>query len=315
MQIKLPTGDAVNAFSDAIERLTGSHGRVLLAVSGGPDSLAMLLLATSACPERVVAATVDHQLRPAAADEAKFVGGVCASLSISHTILRPDIAIAGNIQAKAREARYALLGAHAEITGCSWIATAHHADDQLETILMRVARGSGIDGLSAIREQNARIIRPLLGYIKEQLEQICEAATLVPVRDPSNDDADFDRVAMRKWLAETPHPFDPLRAVRSAASFEEAVQAIDWMADNLVNTHFEITRDSVKINPADLPDTIKRRLVLRALRQIEPYIAPRGEAMDRLLLALAKGQRMTLGSILCEGGESWSFSSAPPRRN
>jgi tRNA(Ile)-lysidine synthase len=315
VQIRLPTGDAVDAFSDVIERLTGGHGQILLAVSGGPDSLAMLLLAASACPDRVAAATVDHQLRNEAAEEADYVAAICADLGIPHNILRPETAITGNIQAKARAARYALLAAQADASGCRWIATAHHADDQLETILMRVARGSGIDGLSAIRVQNDQIIRPLLGFAKEQLERICEAAAIVPVRDPSNDDAEFDRVAMRKWLADTSHPFDPVRAVRSAAALDEAAQALDWMTDRLASTHIEVKQNHLILDPFDLPDAIKRRLALRVLRQIEPDIAPRGEAMDRLLFALEKGERMTLGSILCEGGDSWSFSPAPPRRN
>jgi tRNA(Ile)-lysidine synthase len=315
VQIRLPTGDAVATFGDAISRLTGGEANILLAVSGGPDSLAMLLLAASAMPQRIAAATVDHQLRPEAADEADFVAALCTDLGVAHQILRPDTPIVGNIQANARETRYGLLAAHAAANGCAWIATAHHADDQLETVLMRVARGSGINGLSAVRAKQGQIIRPMLGFTKRQLEGICADAGVIPVRDPSNDDDEFDRVAMRKWLAAANHPFDPARAVRSAASLAEAAEALDWMADQLFETHVTLSHDEVILNPADLPDALKRKLLLRVLQQIEPDIAPRGDAIDRTLIALAAGVRSTLGNVLCEGGAKWTFRPASPRRN
>jgi tRNA(Ile)-lysidine synthase len=314
VQIRLPTGDAVAAFGDAINRLTGSEGKILLAVSGGPDSLAMLLLAASAMPGRIAAATIDHQLRPESTDEAEFVAALCPSLGVAHHILRPDTPIVGNIQSSARDARYGLLAAHAEANGCAWIASAHHADDQLETVLMRVARGSGVDGLSAVRARQGQIIRPMLGFTKKQLEAVCEDAGVAPVRDPSNDDADFDRVAMRKWLSSTDHPFDPIRAVRSAASLAEAAEALGWMADRLFETHVTVSQDEVILDPADLPDALKRKLLLRALKHIESDIAPRGDAVDRTLMALTAGERSMLGNILCEGGKKWTFRPAPPRR-
>lgn len=275
----------------------------------------MLLLAAAAIPERIAAATVDHQLRPEGADEADFVSSVCADLGIAHQTLQPEKPIVGNIQSSAREARYVLLAERAAERGCDWIATAHHADDQLETVLMRVARGSGVDGLSAVRAKQGRVIRPLLGFTKSQLEAICADAGVNPARDPSNEDTDFDRVAMRKWLAGTDHPFDPTRAVRSATSLAEAAEALDWMVDRLFKTHAAVGEGVVTVDPDHLPDALKRRLLLCALRHIEPNIVPRGDAVDRTLLALERAERVTLGNILCEGGEKWSFRPAPPRQN
>jgi tRNA(Ile)-lysidine synthase len=315
VQIILPTGDAVAVFSGAISRLTGDKGRVLLAVSGGPDSLAMLLLAAAAIPDRLAAATVDHQLRTEAADEAEFVARLCAELGISHRTLRPKRRISGNIQASARDARYGLLASQAAESGCDWIATAHHADDQLETVLMRVARGSGVDGLSAVRAGQGQIIRPLLAFTKENLEAVCMKAGIEPVRDPSNEDTDFDRVAMRNWLATTDHPFDPLRVVCTPAPPVEATEVLEWMTDRFFQSNARIDDKSVVLDVAGLPKALKRKLLLRSIRHFGPDVAPRGDAIDRSLLALDRGERITLGNVLCEGGEKWRFRPAPPRRN
>lgn len=312
MQIASP--DAA-AFSDAIERLTGGDGNsVLLAVSGGPDSLAMLLLAHAATPERIKAATVDHGLRPEAAQEATYVAGICAELSIAHSVLTPIEPITGNVQAGGRIARYRVLHNHADAVGCRWIATAHHADDQLETLLMRIMRGSGVDGMGAIRGRHGRVVRPMLRFSKAELEAICAAAGVEPVHDPSNDDSDFDRVALRQWLAETDHPFDAQRAVRTGAALADAAKALDWMASRLADDHLQLDANTATLSPSDLPAELRRRLLKSALRHIEPGIEPRGEAIDRALTDLPMGKRFTIGNVLCEGGENWHFAPAPLRR-
>jgi tRNA(Ile)-lysidine synthase len=310
-----PADPAVQRFSESIEKLTGGDGgRLLLAVSGGPDSLALLLLAHAVMPDGIAAATVDHGLRPEAAAEADFVATICAKLGVPHTILRPEQPITGSLQANARTARYRLLEDQANAGGCRWIVTAHHADDQLETVLMRIARGAGISGLSAVRARQGRVIRPFLGLTKAELEEICSAAGISPVRDPSNDDTDFDRVAMRKWLSETAHPFDPLRAVRSAAAFADASEALEWMAERLFASSVTASDDTLVIDVANIPGEFRRRLLLRALGQIEPGNMPRGDAIDRALIALDSGERITLGNVLCDGGPTWTLRPAPKRR-
>jgi tRNA(Ile)-lysidine synthase len=313
VQLNPPPAPAVAAFTTAVQKLAGDDARVLLAVSGGPDSLAMLLLAHAAMPERISAATVDHQLRPEAVAEAKFVASLCAELNISHVILQPLSPIAGNLQSEARSARYALLHHHADAAGCDFIATAHHADDQLETVLMRIARGSGIDGLAAVRTHNGRIIRPMLAFIKSELEQICDLAGIIPMYDPSNNDDGFDRVAMRQWLASYPHPFDPHRAVRTATAFADASEALDWMTARLFDTHVSHESEGLFFNANDLPREIQRRIVLRILDQIQPGYVPRGDLLDKALDLLNSGSRHMLGNVLCRGGGSWHFHSAPDR--
>lgn len=283
-------------------------------MSGGPDSLALLILANSTYPQRIMAATVDHGLRPEATAEADFVAEQCAHAGIAHAILRPPSPITGNVQSAARAARYALLEQYAAATGCRWIATAHHGDDQLETMLMRLARGSGVDGLSGVRAKNGNIIRPLIDFAKAELEAICAKAGIAPVRDPSNENTDFDRIAIRQWLANTPHPFKPERTARSAAALADASGALAWMAESLAVERLHLVEHEAHLHASDLPVELQRRLLLTALRSIDPEAAPRGEAMDRLLASLKAGQRVSSGHVDCFGGVVWSFRPASPRQ-
>lgn len=315
MQLGSPSELAVAKFITAVQELAGSDARVLLAVSGGPDSLAMLLLAHAAMPNRISAVTVDHQLRPEAEDEADYVATLCESLNIPHTILRPPEPITGNLQSSARTARYALLQAQAEATGCDWIATAHHADDQLETVLMRIARGSGIDGLAAVRARQGNIIRPMLVFTKSELEDICAQSGLTPVRDPSNADDSFNRVAMRQWLSTTEHPFDSHRAVRTASAFADTSEALEWMTSDVFETRVLRSGGSFTFAAIDLPREIQRRLLLRILDHIQPGYIPRGDAVDRALNTLNNGGSQMLGNVLCESGETWRFRPAPQRQH
>ncbi|WP_339501760.1 tRNA lysidine(34) synthetase TilS, partial [Pseudomonas canadensis] len=130
---------------------------IALAVSGGPDSMAMLALAAAAFPGQVHAATVDHRLRAAAAAEARMVAAWCANAGVPHTTLVVAEPIGpGSVQARARAVRYELLLPWAAEIGASCLATAHHADDQAETFLMRAALGSGVAGLAGIRARQRR---------------------------------------------------------------------------------------------------------------------------------------------------------------
>ncbi len=312
-----PPAELASRFAAAINHLISqptSDQKIGLAVSGGPDSLALLLLAHAAFPDRIVAATVDHQLRPEAADEAICVASLCAHMNVPHSILVPQSPITGNLQSSARAVRYALLDAWATAQQCDWIATAHHGEDQIETILMRLMRGSGVDGLSGIRAINGRIIRPLLDFSKAELEYICAAAPVTPVRDPSNADDHFDRVRLRQWLAASHHPFEPAAANRSAQALNEASTALEWMTDTLAGTHIKCTEHGISIDPAGLPGEIQRRLLLRGLRMLDTAAAPRGDAISHSLSQLRAGQNASLGNFLCKGGDLWQITEAPVRR-
>ena len=315
MQIDLANSAGAIGFENAVKRLNvAPDSRILLAVSGGPDSLAMLLLANTVMPDRIAAATVDHRLRPEAADEAAFVAKLCADWKITHRVLTPEHPITGNLQSAARTARYALLEQAAGELDCELIATAHHGDDQLETLLMRLARGSGVDGLAGIRARNGRIIRPMLSFSKAELEQICTDAGVKPVRDPGNEDANFDRIAMRHYLSGRPHPFDARRAVRTGSSIADAIAALNWMTEQFANTRIGSDNGTITADMSGLPRELQRRLLLVCLRKIDSSIKPRGDAIERLLDDLTDGNTATIADILCRGGPVWRFSSAPPRR-
>lgn len=310
-----PNPDLTGRFNAALVALNvAPQERILVAVSGGPDSVALLLLSAAARPGQIVAATVDHQLRPESAGEAAYVADICARLGVPHIILTPDEPIVGNLQSSARTARYALLQRAADACACTHIATAHHADDQLETILMRLARGSGVDGLSAIRTRNGRLIRPLLGFTKQELVSLCKSAGIETVSDPSNDNADFARVAMRQYLASADHPFSAERATRTASAIAEASDALAWMTDRLVQERITAQNDEISCDPRGLPAELKRRLLLRALAMMDPLLEPRGDAIGLVLSKIENNASTMIGDIICKGGPHWQFARAPARR-
>ena len=313
MQVTL-TPVFLDRFRAALGRLDCADDRLLCAVSGGPDSLALLLLARHILPGKLVAVTVDHQLRPESADEAQIVAEICRNLAVPHIILTPDEKITGNLQSSARTARYALLERAADAQHCQHIATAHHADDQLETLLMRLARGSGVDGLSGIRARNGRVVRPLLEFTKAELIDICASAGIEAVNDPSNANIDFDRVAMRNWLASTQHPFPATRALRTASALADASDALVWMTNTLAVQRISQENDDIICKASGLPNELKRRLLIRCLKTIDANLAPRGDAIDRLLADLENARTAMIGNIKCLGGTDWQFSKAPPRR-
>ncbi len=198
-----------NAFTDCeVSRIfspfpPSSH--LLLAVSGGADSVAMMKLAHLVGGFKLSAATVNHGLRAEAVQEAELVEKLASQLHIPHAILKwqgekPKT----KIQECARNARYELLFAHAREIGATHVLTAHTLDDQAETILFRMARGSGVAGLIGMRSfvQYGDIIhaRPLLAVPKERLVATCIAHNLAYVNDLSNSDMQFARVRMRAIL-------------------------------------------------------------------------------------------------------------------
>src|SRR5688500_3817003 len=205
--ISTPDPQLVERFAADLDALVAPGTKLGVAVSGGPDSLALLLLAAAARPGLVEAATVDHALRPESRAEAEMVAALCERIGVSHEILTLDWPRAPdrNLQARAREARYHVLGKWALKRGLTMVATAHHLDDQAETLLMRLARGAGVGGLGATRArrplaEGVKLVRPLLGGRKAELADLVAEAGVKPVDDPSNRGPRFDRVRMREWL-------------------------------------------------------------------------------------------------------------------
>ncbi|WP_243451066.1 tRNA lysidine(34) synthetase TilS [Sphingosinicella sp. CPCC 101087] len=283
-------------------------------MSGGADSLALLLLAARAAPATVLAATVDHGLRAEAAAEADFVAALCARIGIGHRILRPAEPITGSVQAAARRARYALLETWRQECGLDWILTAHHADDQAETLLMRLNRGAGVAGLSGVRAVNGRVARPLLGWRRAELAAIVRTAGVAPVADPTNVDERFDRARTRRHIGDAGW-IDPPALARSASALAEADAALDWTVERLVEARAGGDTAEARLDVTGVPGELRRRLLLAMLRRIAPGAEPRGDELSRLLETLDRGGTATLAGVKCRGGPEWRFEPAPPRRS
>ncbi|WP_294391924.1 tRNA lysidine(34) synthetase TilS [uncultured Sphingomonas sp.] len=320
MIVRAPLPERVARFAADLDRIAPG-GQLAVAVSGGPDSLALLLLASAARPGRVVAATVDHGLRPESAGEAAMVADLCRALSIPHHVSRITVEARGEgIQAAARTARYAALTRWARDEAADWLATAHHLDDQAETMLMRLARGSGVTGLSGIRPsrrlgRDLSLVRPLLGWRKAELVQVAAAAAagLTPVDDPSNRDPRFDRTRARALLTQGWPTPERLAAV--ATRLGEAEAALHWQTERLARARLTVGDGRGRLDPSDLPRELRRRLLLMALARMTHGADPRGDDVDRLLDRLDAGDTSTLAGIRIEAGPVWRLSVAPPRRS
>ncbi|MES2700176.1 MAG: tRNA lysidine(34) synthetase TilS [Pseudomonadota bacterium] len=307
----------VERFTKALARLNPGGGRIGLAVSGGPDSMAMLLLAHAAIPGRFEVATVNHGLRAEAADECALVAAACAERGVACAVL--DVAVApGNVQAMAREARYADLCAWADVNDLRFVATAHHIDDQAETLLMRLNRGSGVAGLSGVQETywplhfDTGVIRPVLHFRRAELQSVVDAAAVPVVRDPSNQDDRYDRVRLRKALADAPW-LDPVAVAQAASNLADAYEAVQGYAAHLWDQNVRQQGESFVMAPHHLRE-MNRRMIARIIEQIGGR--PRGGDVARLLSRLEQGQGSNVGGVLAtvEGNE-WVFRPEPPRRS
>lgn len=267
-------GGAIDAtllqrFNDALTEIWVG-GRLGLAVSGGADSMAMLCLAHEYSGD-VAVATVDHGLRSDARAECEFVADACHERSIPCTILKVRVG-AGNQQEQARIARYRALGEWGKNAGVSAIATAHHADDQAETLMMRLNRGSGLAGLSGIRPRAwieacpREIMRPLLSFRRAELREVLRQAGQDFVRDPSNADEAYERVRLRKSMAGADW-LDPVKIAQSAAHLHDAERTLQSVADTLFEKQASRTAGTVSVPMTAWADT-DGRLVERAIREL-----------------------------------------------
>ncbi|HEY5722661.1 MAG TPA: tRNA lysidine(34) synthetase TilS [Allosphingosinicella sp.] len=316
-----PSPALVERFRADLAALDPGSGPIGVAVSGGPDSLALLLLAHAAFPGRVEAATVDHGLRAESAEEALMVARVCARLGCPHAILAVTVPAGGEgVQGEARRARYRALGGWMREAGLKRLLTAHHADDQAETLLMRLQRRSGVSGLAGVRARrpfpeagdDAVILRPLLGWRRAELAGVARDAGLEPADDPGNRDEAYDRVRIRRRIEATDW-LDIEALAHSARILADAEDAVAQAAERLAEEVVEIEGGGLALRPAGLADELVRRLALHCIRQISPQAAPRGEQVTALIVSLREGRKVTLAGVKCSGGERFRFEPAPPR--
>jgi tRNA(Ile)-lysidine synthase len=311
---------------------------IVLAVSGGPDSIALMWLAARwrrglRRGPRLIAVTVDHGLRPEAAREARDVKRLAAKLEMPHRTLRwtgtkPN----AGLPAVARDARYRLLAQAARTTGATHILTAHTRDDQAETLLMRMLRGSGIAGLAAMARETdrdgVRLARPLLDVSKSQLIATLKKAGIGFADDPTNRDTAFTRPRLRGLMpALADEGGDSRNLARLASRLARANAAIEVLADG-AERYLALRGCDPARGGYDaaaflaLPEEIRLRLLKRAidrfgyegpaeLGKVETLLV----ALDQAALAGEGKLRSTLaGALISLDKGRIRVEPAPPRR-
>jgi len=296
--------------------------RLGIAVSGGSDSLGLLLLAREWADEggpEPVAVTVDHGLREGSGSEAAQVAQLCAGMGIAHRTLEwDDWDGAGNLSDAARRARYALIETWAEAEGIADVALGHTLNDVAETFVMRLAREAGVDGLSKMaaswRQGVVQFHRPLLRVSRTELQTLLEGQGLCWVNDPTNTDDAFERARVRKAMAVLEDLGVTARGLGNVAQHMSEVRAtLYWYVFLAARSLVSFDRGEVMVERKGfrtLPRDIARRLVQEILRWISGAdYAPRGKAVDLMLEAIRGGTGMTLqGVILSVEAERLRFS-------
>jgi tRNA(Ile)-lysidine synthase len=286
--------DGLTASLDRLCRIAA--GPVCVAVSGGGDSLALLLIAADwarTSGRRVLALTVDHGLRPEAAAEARFVAETAARYGIEHRTLRWRAPQPG--QAKARTARHDLLAAAAREAGSVILLTAHTEDDQAETFLIRARAGSGWYGLAGIQPLSLSpaetsgvpvfLARPLLGTSRADLRELLRANGQGWVEDPSNDNPVYERVRMRQRLTADPALRARVLAVQKRLQLLRQVQ--DRALARWLSEEVEIRPDGMLRAPLPLPpgERALAALITLASGRARPL---RNDALTRLANRIAR---------------------------
>jgi len=298
-------------FAASITELRLEPGSLLLAVSGGADSMALLDLATATMEERtLLVAHVDHGIAPESAEVAQRVAAAAAERRLEFLIERLELGPDAS-ETRAREGRHAALRRIRDRCGARYVLLAHHADDQIETALMRLARGSGPAGLAAMEPLAAPLARPLLGFRRTELVAYCRARGLGWWDDPANRDLRHDRVWFRERLLpllDERLPDGREALVRSVAALAEDRQAWDELLGELEGLDFRAEPGAVSVAAAKLKgySSSLGRMVLRSLgRRVGASLGPnRIEQVEALLtkghtgsgLDLGKGCRAELGA-------------------
>lgn len=305
-------------------RWSGVHA-VAVAVSGGPDSMALCFLLNQWSVNHngpdIQALIVDHGLREGSAQEAASVKQALERFEKveAHILEWAEKNPEAKIQEEARRARYGLMAGWCAEHKIEYLFLGHHMDDQAETFLFRLAKGSGLDGLSAMRarqsyDEGLTLARPLLAYSKRELLETCRFEEVFYVEDPSNHDEAFARVRLResaKILEK--EGLSAKRLANTAKRMNRARLALDEIADKVYKTAiFDKNTKRIVFNIRNLilePDEIALRCVLKGIADLQPgqdYV-PRMEKIETLLndliSAMKQGgdfRKRTLGGVIFE---------------
>lgn len=303
--------------------------RLAVAVSGGGDSMALLLLLNRLAATRgttLSVVTVDHGLRPEAKEEVRLVASACAQFGLSHQVLNwSGWDGSGNLQDAARRARYRMISEWAQANDIPAVALAHTMNDQAETVLMRMRRASGVDGLSAMSARQMRHdilwLRPLLRVTRDALRDVLRSEGIEWAEDPSNSDARFDRVKARRALAElAPLGVTVEALAQTAQNMAMARAALEAQTRKVIAASTQVRAGAIALDPSLLaqePLEIQRRVYLACLNWITGAdYAPRAKTLDAARQALAQQGAATIDGchMRMERGLVWIFREYEPVR-
>lgn len=286
---------------------------VLVAVSGGADSVALLHVLMTLAPELSLCLHVlhvDHGLRPDSGRDAELVRHLATRLGLPAAVERVTVATGGSLEAEARAARYAALEAHARRVGAQRIALGHTADDQAETVLMRMLDGAGVRGLAGIPPVRGRIIRPLIETRRRDLVAALEAAGIGWIEDPSNRDARFLRNRIRHellpMLAASYNPDVVVALDRIARLCRDTVDAIERVALRELDRLGVIAADAIVLPHAELA-SLPRQVAAETVRQAAARLGSRAplrawahRGLARILASPPPRRPFRLGGIVVE---------------
>jgi len=328
--------DAAPLDADEFARIMAACGEagehVAVGVSGGADSMALGLLLShwgQAFGVQVTALTVDHALRAGSKAEAAQVGTWLSSHTLDHHILtwHHEACVTSAVQARARDARYRLMGDWCRANGVTRLLTAHHQGDQAETVLMRLKKGTTLFGLAAMETtrdlDGIALCRPLLAVPKARLIATLHALGQDWVEDPSNHNQAYERVRVRQHLDVLASEGVTAARLAGAARGARAVREIlDGAADTLIEAHTELRGQGVAVAASfwDAPDVVCGRALAKVLTCVgATTYAPSPAKLERLYAWMARGPGAsggrTLGGCLVRPkGADFLISPQPPRK-
>ena len=300
------------------------NNRFVVGISGGPDSLALASITKLINKEnnyKFYFALVDHGIRKNSSKEAQKVKKILKRRKIDITILKNKIKITNNIQKKAREVRYDLLVNFCKKKNAKSLVVAHHQDDQVETFLIRLSRGSGVEGLSSMKEMTSlnngiRLIRPLLDFRKSELTRIAKREFGKIINDPSNKNKKFLRTNIRDLKKDLVNKGINIEKItRSIKNLALTKDAIDFYVAKSIKKFVSFQKKTTVLNLVKFkkePQEIRFRIINNIVkRRSNNYYPPRSKKVLNLIDGFQSNRikKCTLGGCIFEKKKSLLYVS------
>ena len=298
-------------FEDSVSKLKLCEESFGVAVSGGSDSVALLMLLAPWAKKnnkKILVVTVDHGLRSAAANEALYVQRLCQKNNLQHEILKIESILSGNVQAWARDNRYQVISKWAYKNKIKSVFLGHTQDDQAETVLLRLGRGSGVDGLAAMQpesfRENIKWLRPLLNIQRNDLREFLKFGNIKFIDDPSNNDMKFHRIKIRKFLANTNEfGLNAKRLAETASRMAQARDVLNQVAFEFAKKNMLVTKvGSLTVDLSNfqkqLPET-KFRVLSYAVKWVTGnHYGARAKTLEKALKDSLDGKARTFSGCM-----------------